>query len=262
MNKLPALSSNQKKIIRKLHNKKYRKEYQMYLCEGMRLFQSAVSSEKITINEIIISESFKKNIQAKTVIDFSEKNHVPIYSCTQKEIRFISAETTPPGILFTVKNELSNNNYLNGIHDDILLFFENISEPGNLGTIIRTAVWFGVKTLLLSGSSVDPYNPKTVRASAGAIFECNIYDNINIDDVLTFSANRNYTKVATVPQNGQNIHHWKLKKKNIIFFGAEASGLSENVIKNADILITIPGVGKVESLNIAVSTGIFLAYLK
>jgi TrmH family RNA methyltransferase len=140
---------------------------------------------------------------------------------------------------------------------DTLLYINGISDPGNLGTILRTAAWFGIKQILINHSCVDPYNTKTVRASAGTIFLVEIYQ-ISERQLFQFAEEKEYKLIATVPHGGTAIDKWKKVGRNIVMFGHESKGLSEETINHADESISIPGHGNVESLNLAVATSIIL----
>ena len=139
-----------------------------------------------------------------------------------------------------------------------MLYLVEISDPGNLGTIIRTAVWFGIDHIMLSDCSVDPFNPKTVRSSAGAIFDAVIYENVGFPDVCKALRAEGYQFVATTPRDGTDLSSWMPSAGSVIMFGPEAEGLPEPLISQADVRVTIPQSGPAESLNLAVSAGIVL----
>ena len=233
------------------------KRYQ-YLCEGFRLFDSAINTTNLVIHEIILSEKFIVSNQGDHVKSKAGNRGLDIYIADEPQMRSISEEVTPPGIVFVVEKNEQPDSLLANLQDDIILYLDKISDPGNLGTILRSACWFGVKTMLLSPESVDPWNSKSVRASAGAIFEANIFTEIEFSRIHHAFSSRGFQFIATVISNGLPLHKWERGSKSIIFLGQEAGGLSKEIVNHADVHINVPGYGNVESLNLSVATGIIL----
>ena len=130
-----------------------------------------------------------------------------------------------------------------------------------MGTIIRTASWFGIDAIILSGDSVDPYNPKVIRSSAGGIFKIPVLGDVTLLEFIDTSRNTGFEILATLPKNGKSVHELKFPEKSIILFGSEADGLSDPLISAADTLITIPAKISAESLNLAISCGIILGLM-
>jgi len=255
------LSQSKIKSINKLKQKKYRYNTNSYLCEGWRLFTAASESNPKDIIEIVINDTFKNSDYFSKVVEFFTENEIPIFTCTDRIFKSISDEKSPSGILFVAKLKYYEQSDLSNIKRNNCIYLENISDPGNLGTIIRSAAWFGVNHILLSTDSVDPFNAKVVRATAGGIFNANIYLNTNIDSISDFGKKHKYNFIGTTVENGEQLSKWKVSDKNIIFFGNEANGLTESALKLINKKITVPGSGKMESLNLSVTAGIVLNYL-
>jgi len=142
-----------------------------------------------------------------------------------------------------------------------VLCLESISDPGNLGAIIRTSAWFGVDSIFLSSDSVDRFNPKVVRSSAGAIFHIPIFELPDLNEIFKKSAEKGFTKIATTPHGGTSIYDFDFPAKSIILFGSEANGLSNDIMLDTDVVISIPSEGSGESLNLAISCGIVLGVM-
>ncbi len=134
---------------------------------------------------------------------------------------------------------------------------ERIRDPGNLGTIIRTCNGTGIKSLILIGNCCDPYSPEAVRASMGAIFSIKIV-NIGIDNFLSWAKEKKNKIVVTSLKSKKNYTECNWGKKPIIVMGNEQSGVSQEIENSADEMIKIPMLGTSDSLNLSVSTGIFL----
>ena len=251
------LSTNKQKQIRKLKQKKFRNQSNSFIAEGFRLFDAAISSPNLITQEIIITEEFQKSKQGLKVKEEAKKHNITIFIADDQQMRSISNEVTPPGIVFIVNKEISKISLPAKIEEKIIIYLDRISDPGNLGTIMRSASWFGVNTIFLSPECVDPWNHKSVRASAGALFTLNLYTETDFTFIKTFKQN-GYQFIATVVSDGIPLNEWDITSRSIIFLGQEASGLSKEILKHADVHISIPGDGHVESLNLSVAAGILL----
>ena len=256
MNTLPPLSANKQKLLYKAHQKKYRDQLDLYFGEGYRLLTAAFADPATKILEIVLSERVLDTEQGSLILRTATNRKIQIYRSTERQMQHLSAEVTAPGIFFTVAKRLKNSNELQTGQERVIVFLEQISDAGNLGTILRSMVWFGIKSVVLSPGCVDAYNPKSVRASAGAIFTANIYTNLPFDQVVTRLKPLGYLVIAAVPDGGQSITEINPENKILLVFGSEAAGLSESVLKLVDQRLTIPRRGNIESLNLAVSAGI------
>jgi len=255
------LSQAKIKTINKLKQKKYRHSTKSYFCEGWRLFIAASDSNPKDIFEIVINDSFKNSDYFSKVTEFCTDNKITIFSCTDKVFKSISDEKSPSGILFVAKLKHYENSDLSNIKENNYIYLENISDPGNLGAIIRTAAWFGLKHIFISPDSVDPFNAKVVRATAGGIFNVNVYLNTDLHSLSEFGIKNKYNFIGTTVEDGEILSNWKVSDKNIIFFGNEANGLTDSALQLLNKKITIPGSGKMESLNLSVTAGIIINHL-
>ena len=252
------LSSNKLKQIRKLKQKKYRNQYDCYLCEGLRLFDAAINKSDLEIRELVISENFLNSGQGDLAFEKSKNKGIAVFITNESTMKSISEDISPPGIVFTVEKMSKNQIPLENIEDNIILYLERISEPGNLGSIIRSAGWFGIKSIMLSPECVDPWNPKSVRASAGAIFGTTMYTDINYLLLKEVFSRKEFQFIATVVSGGTPINKWRIGPKNMLLFGSEADGLSNKIANDADIKLNIPAIGNVESLNLSVAASIIM----
>jgi TrmH family RNA methyltransferase len=251
------VSQRQLRELKKLHQKKYREQDGLFFAEGYRNFL-ALRQQSLSARMFIIQRSTVSDEQFSSIAAYAAETRTPLFECDTATYRQISAETTPPGIYFTI----SQNRFLakpgNVSGTRLMLYFDGISDPGNLGTIIRTAAWFGVNDLIFSPNCVDPFNPKAVRATAGAIFSCRLYLNFSDDALLRLAQQQDFRLAATVPSDGTALEKWHPKEKTILLLGSEAHGLREILIQKSDTRVTIPGDARIESLNLAVSAGILL----
>lgn len=244
MKKINSLKNPEIKHIVKLHNNKYRKEYNQSIVEGQRAVQTFLNS-KIKIINIYITESNSeliKNLNIKYTV-------VPEF-IMQK----ISTQKTPPGIL-AIFNIPANPNWEELSSGIVLL---ELSNPGNMGTLIRTAVAVGAKTIV-SIDSLDIWSPKVIQSTAGNIAQAKIF----ITSWNTLIKNKKDIELyGLVISNGQDVSTIKTNK-SLIIIGNEASGINFKYFNQIDKLITLPMPGGSESLNAAVagSIALYIAYI-
>ena len=141
-----------------------------------------------------------------------------------------------------------------------IIILDKVSDPGNLGTIIRTADWFGVQNIILSEDSVDLYSPKVVRSTMGSIFHVKTIESTNIVQSIAGLKKKGYNIVA-LDIKGDSVANFESIPKTAYIFGSESHGIRNTLLDLADKKITISGAGKAESLNVAVSAGILMSQL-
>ena len=246
------LSGNHRKWIRKLHRRKSREEEGVFIAEGFNALEAALKTTCHPILEVVADED-----HLESVADILPGN-VPIYGCSGSIMEEISTEKTPQGVVVICRRGEFHFPDLERGASDTLLYLDRVSDPGNLGTIMRTAAWFDVRQLILSPSCVDPFNTKAIRASAGTIFGIEVYQSVDPGQIRQFADRTGYSTIAMVPQGGIPLGEWKKGGRNIVLLGQEADGLSEELTEYADRLVSIPGRGGVESLNLSVAAGIIL----
>lgn len=238
-----SLSKNDILKYKKLLNKKYRYLNQEFLIEGKNLIEEA-SKHSNLLKLIITSDQ-----------NFKIKNFKVIYT-TYENICKLSTTKTPQeyiGVCNFIKNKEINN-------ANVVLALDNINDPGNLGTIIRTAHSFGLENIIVSG--VDIYNPKVLRSTQGSLFNINIINTKNIKDSILDLKNRGYKIVGSLLKGAKNYHEVNLDNlKFVLILGNESHGISDEIIEILDYKVYIPI--KFESLNVAIAGAILLSkYLK
>lgn len=242
------LEKSIKKHLTKLHQKKYRKEYNEFIVEGLKGVEEALRSDA-EINFIIIEDKRKDEAEFKKIV---EKTKADIHYCARKDIGEIKTTDTFPGVLAVVRQsevELDTSKPI--------ICLDGIKDPGNLGTIIRTADWFGVVNILLSEDCVDLYNEKVVRGSMGSIFHVNALEVNNIIAELENLTQAGYN-IVCLTMTGKNINKLKPKDKTIYVFGSESHGIREEILEMGE-QYSISGEGQAESLNVGVSVGVVLS---
>lgn len=251
------LSTKIIKHLNKLEQKKYRKEFKEFIVEGIKGVNEALKSDFDVV--LVIVEGIRRDEpEFASVIELATKKEVPIEFCGRKDIEYIKNTETFPGIIAVVDQKET---MIEDIMEEPIICLDNLKDPGNLGTIMRTADWFGLKNILLSENSVDPYNPKVVRSTMGSIFHVNIFEPKNILQTLEQLKKDFGYIVVSLDLKGKNLHTLKPKKKTVYIFGSESHGVSPELESIIDELYTIEGKGEAESLNVAVAAGIVMGQL-
>ena len=250
---LQKISKNRLKWIRQLRQKKYRTEHGLYLISGLRAVQEALSAQNLKVKSVFIAQEHSYLLNQLPAIQSSE-----IFSLSKKEFGQIVEEKTPQGIAILVERPFKklNMQQLPGR----FIYLERVTDPGNLGTLMRSALWFGWFHLLLSNNSVDPYAPKTVRASAGSVAHLSIYENISLEKLEQLKKHGQFQLIAATISGGQKLNTFSVADKTplILALGSEAHGLSTDLLHLSNFKVTIPKLGHGESLNLAMAGTIFL----
>lgn len=255
---IKKISSNHLKEISKLKQKKYRQENNSFLIESEKLVIEALNSNW-NIKEIYITnKNFQLIDKIKNKLGSKKIN---CFELNEKEFSKISNEVSPSGVAALVEKKKYELKNIFRTIPAIIPVFENISDPGNLGTIIRSADWFGFDCIVISKTSVEITNPKVVRASMGSIFHINIFDEVDIKFFLNKAKQIGY-KIFGTTLNGKNIAKFEYKERTILIFGNESKGISDEIKKICDDFVSIPSFGFAESLNLAISASIIFYELK
>jgi len=247
---ISQVSSGNAKLVSSLSIKKYRDQSGKFLIEGEKCVQELLESD-LKIDFLIISDQFKR---IESFLSFAKKMRIPIYRADEHTFKKMADARSPQGII-----SVANIPKLSIKQNDSFIYLESISDPGNLGTIIRTADWFGVKNILLSHDSVDCYNPKVVRSAMGSLFRMNI---AYTEDAVSF-IQKSFSEVSyyAADINAPNdLRQIAPPQKFGLLFGSESRGFSETTLKQIKNTFRIEGGDNTESLNLSISVGISLFY--
>ncbi len=242
------------KNIKKLKTKKYRDLNNEYIIEGIKLVEEAIK-ENAKIKQIVICEENEQTSSIPKELMYEIARHECLY-VTQKVFNSISDVTNPQGVLAVIEKTSKEKNEID-YSEDVIVVLDDIQDPGNLGTILRTLDSTGLKQIIVSKGTADAYNPKVVRSTMGAIFRINIIETEDLQETIQKMKEQNYKIIVTTPNTGKTIYDIDYNKK-VIIIGNEANGVSPQIIKQADENVKIPMLGKTESLNASVATGIIL----
>ena len=248
-----TLSKAQIKSISNLRLKKYRNTENKFLIEGERAVTEGIKSGYKYDSILATQEYLDKNLQTL-------KGNRKVEVIKNNDFKKITDTVNPQGIAAVFNKPSQIKEWTNNLNSKLVVCLENVSDPGNVGTIIRNCDWFGIKDIILSNTCADVYNPKTIRSSVGSLFHTNIFFSGNLINNLNVLKNKGY-KILSAALNGKNVFNYKSVEKTIIILGNEANGISKNILDFSDEIITIPKIGKAESLNVANASAIIIAEL-
>ena len=240
------------KHIRKLKEKKYRDEYGEYIVEGIKLINEAIE-EKQNVKTIIVCDNCNK--EALNQNSMYEVAKLDCIYVDEKVFNTITEVKNPQGILAVVEKQ--NKEKQINFNEDIIVVLDDIQDPGNLGTILRTVDSVGLSQIIVSKKSGDVYNSKVVRSTMGAIFRVNVIESENLKDTIKEIKKHKFNVISTSLDTDKGLYDINLNK-TVIVIGNEANGVSKEIQELSDIKIKIPMLGKTESLNASVATGIVL----
>ena len=236
----------------KLKQKKFRDIQKQYLVSGLNAVQGALDSAQEPLAVFIMRG------REQWLRELPRPLSVPVYTTGETEFKRISDEKKPQGIALLMERPPTDFKRFRP-SGNMTLYLEAINDPGNLGTILRSALWFGVHTILLSPNSVDPYQPKVIRASAGAVTQIQLYERVAPEDLKQLKQKVDMQIVATVVDGGTLLNRFVPSSSSLLLaFGSEAHGLSDAVRELSDVSLTIPKIGRGESLNLGVSAALCL----
>ncbi len=253
-----AITRAQLKQIKALSTKKGRRQQNRFLGEGVRLLEETISYRWLP--EIVLISKTDLSERGERLADSFQRQAVPIEEISRKEFQSVATTETPQGILAVFATPRWELKQLSGAGFRKILWCENVTDPGNVGTLARSALAFGFSALVLSGRSVEPFAPKVIRSSAGATFGLRMLQCGN-DEILQFALESKAVLVAA-DINGEPTENLlkaiDRQAKLILAIGAEAEGLSEEILSTARFRVRIQHSEKVESLNAAMAGSILM----
>lgn len=241
------------KHIRKLKDKKYRDESNEYLVEGVKLVEEAVK-ENAKIKQIIVCEDTTRTYEIPTHIMLEIARYECI-SVSNKIFNIITQVTNPQGIMAIIEKNAQNAKI--DYTQDIIVVLDDVQDPGNLGTILRTVDSIGLNQIIVSKGTADAFNSKVVRSTMGAIFRIKIIEVENLAQAIKEMRKHHFKLMVTSLQTKNSIYDIDFNKK-IIVIGNEANGVSKEIQDMADEKAKIPMLGRTESLNASVAAGVVM----
>lgn len=288
MELITSVNNQRVKEVANLKQKKYRTESGTFFAEGLRAVEEAVQYADVT--ELFYTEAEAGRLDevlkaaGNVPADTKEKsgnmnnvnhnnagtakkrneaaNGIRMYQVDEKVMAKLSDTKAPQGVLAVIRTPEQNLRQLRpGTASDNnapVIILDRVQDPGNLGTIIRTADAVGALGLILLEGCVDAYSPKVVRASMGSLFHLPVVQDVTAEEALTWCYRNGYEPAATALKNAQNVYKADISKKMAFLFGNEANGVAEELQAAAETRLFIPMTGLAESMNVAMAAGIIL----
>lgn len=249
-------SRRNKKIVeaRKLKRRLHREEKKRFLLEGIRGIEEALNTGA-RIYEVLISPYLFRNARGSKLYERLVDAGVEIHGVTGEVLEFVADTETPQGIVAIVGFP----DLRPALHGTplVMLAYE-IRDPGNLGTLIRSADAFGLAGIILSGDVVDPFNAKCIRATMGSIFRVPLMSFDRVEDSIEFLKRQGFSIVAADVNAKTLSYDYDFQGKCGILLGSESHGLPREVVRLCDALVSIPMIGDAESLNAAVAGSVLM----
>jgi len=247
------LSKNKIKFINSIKKKKYREIHRCFFVEGEKLVDELINYDVQTLELFATVEWIEKN---QSLLE--KEKDTELTEITENELKKISSLSTPNKVL-AIAEQPGHIFNLKEIQSELNLFLDHINDPGNLGTIIRIADWFGIKNVFCSHESVDLFNPKVVQSSMGAIYRTKVHYVVSEEFLANCRQLENFKIYGTFLE-GNSIYEEKLNTNGLILMGNESHGISESLKAFVDTKLFIPNFAKrsasSESLNISAATAI------
>ncbi len=242
------LSKSQIKYIKSLSIKKFRAKYKKFVCEGDKIVKELLQNQSFTIDILCATPHWVDRCQH--LLNLPEGRLVQI---NESELKKVSNLKSPNEVLAVV--DMPDHTVPLTAEQALCLYLDDIRDPGNMGTILRVADWFGLPFVFASPQSVDFYNPKVVQASMGAFLRVGHLQ----CEVKELKALFPRKRVYGASMEGHNLFRYSLDSSGLIVIGNEGQGISEQTAELVDDWIAIPSGGGAESLNAAVAAGIICA---
>jgi len=253
-------SSNQqiKNLIQLQTKSKVRNKEKQYVIEGIKMFEEVLSCEQAHLIKTFVSETYYNSLEQENPQLLKRLNDLEMEVVADKVFKEISETMTPQGILAIVSQPNYELEDMLSKEDVNLVVLEDLRDPGNLGTIIRTAEGAGVTGIILSKASVDVFNPKVIRSTMGAIYRVPFVYVESISDTIEQLKKRQIQLYATHLHGAVFYDEVEYGNRTAVMIGNEANGITEASAMAADTRIKIPMEGQVESLNAGVATAIMM----
>ena len=245
------LSNSDQKLINSLQQKKYREKNMLFVVEGDKLVSEFLAGH-MKVRKVFALQDWLKKTDDSLLAAADQ-----VFSINERELGKISTLASPNGslALVEIKRDKPEPSYL---QNELSIVLDNIQDPGNLGSIIRIAAWFGIRTIICSKNTVDIYNPKTIQSSMGAILHVSVYYT-ELAEFLPLILETNLPVYGSFLE-GQSIYDIEKQDKGLIIFGNESKGISANLLPFINKKILIPPFKSstygIDSLNVAMSAAI------
>ena len=248
------------KYTKSLLKSKNRQKESKYIIEGYRILTLAIECNA-DLDYVFINETFEDKEEHRKILNILDERNIKVFKTTNKIFKELIDTENTQGILGVVKFKDRKIEHNIKSNDEFVLILDRIQDPGNMGTIIRTADAAGVDAIIALKGCVDIYNPKVIRSTMGSIFDMNII-HCTQEECLEELKSKDFKIVSSYLDTENYYHETKYHERTALVIGNEANGVNDDLIKQSDILVKIPIYGNAESLNAAISSAILMYEIK
>ena len=243
------------KLVKSLHHKKGREEHKLFLAEGIHLVQEALKADW-PVQFYLWTAKLTATAEGRALLEAMQTAPAPGYEVSEAVFKGAAETESPPGIIAALPFPAASSPALAGL--SLGLVVDGVQDPGNIGTIIRTAWASGFRPLWFTPQSADPYQGKVVRASMGGIFNVNIFRNVPPGTIVALAEQGRLQVIAGDVRADRACFQADLIRPTLLLIGSEGRGIDPEWENFSIQKVLIPQPGKAESLNVAVSTGILI----
>jgi TrmH family RNA methyltransferase len=255
-NPITSKDNSSIKHLRSLADPKYRKKEKAFLIEGVKMVEEALR-DNLGVKMVVASPSLVQH-HGKGVLKLAESRPVEILWVTERIMDTISESKTPQPVMAVVQTKEHSEEDLLAQGSGLILLAHQLQDPGNLGTIIRTAEAVGASGVAISTNTVDPFNPKAIRASMGSILHLPIVHIVDVSAFIKACKKKGYQTVATVLRGDKTHFDIDLRKPTVLILGQEGAGLPQVIMPDIDLHVRIPMAATIDSLNVATAAAVIL----
>jgi RNA methyltransferase, TrmH family len=248
--------------LRELGKKKPRAERGRFLVEGLRLAEEAADSD-FEIIEVLFTQGMADSLPGKKVLEKLRRKTDGFHAITDRELQAISDTVTAQGIVVIASTRTPDlRGMTRSAGRSVLVGLDAVSDPGNLGSLIRTCDWFGIDGILLGKGSVELYNPKVVRSTMGGLFHLPIMEDVDLFSAASALRSSGFRIYVSDGAGEEWVEEVQFAERSLIIFGNEAHGVSPELKQLSDARVAIRRFGSAESLNVGVACGVVLSMLR
>ncbi len=244
------------KYLRSLSDPKHRKKERSFLIEGVKMVKEALR-DRAGVTMLVASPAFMQH-SGRALLNLAEARPIEIIWISDRLMDAVSENKTPQPVMAVVMMKEHSSDTLLAHDSKLIIIAHRLQDPGNLGTIIRTAEAVGAAGVALTPNTVDPFSPKAIRASMGSILRLPVAHIGEIDTFVKICKQRGFQIIATVLTDAKAPYDVDLTKPTVVVLGQEGSGLPRSIIADVDHRVRIPMVPSIDSLNVATSSAVLL----
>ena len=245
-------------LLRSLRKRKGRRETGLFLVEGVRLCESLVRAE-MKVDMVLVASEREGDERLEVLAAAFERRGALVVRAPEWRVGRVSDTVHCQGIVAAAQWREHGLSDLRFVGRSRVVALDGVADPGNVGTIVRTAAWFGATAVVLGRGCADLLNPKTVRATMGGLFHLPVVRDIGLCEGISALKAQGFHVMVAGLAGSVAWRGWAEGERSVLVLGSEAEGVSAEVRGLADEVLAIPCAGAGESLNVAVSAGIFLS---